>query len=178
MTDIDHPDPGRKKIISLYIAFGVMLALFIVPHIAAAILSIPVMFLVLVAAYMMRSGAAAESFVYNHATYIIRTVWIGSFLASITVIAASVYLFYTLDNAPLMPCLDRLISVDPEKAVMMIDSLFGPCYAPYLSANLQVFIIGGVIAAGAPLVYFVLRYAKGFSRAIKGYRVAKPTAWV
>ncbi len=175
MTNTNNQD--QKKIIGLYMIFGISILLCMIPHIAAAIISMPALLFALVVAYRMRAGMAEDSLKHNHATYVIRTIWIGSFLASVTVIAASVYLFYTLDNAPLMPCLERLVSVDPEKALMMIDSLFGPCYGPYLSANLHVFIVGGAIAAGAPLAYFVLRFIRGFSRALKGYRVTKPKAW-
>ena len=33
-------------------------------------------------------------------------------------------------------------------------------------------------AAVPPLLYFILRYARGLARALDGYRVAKPKAWL
>jgi uncharacterized membrane protein len=42
---------------------------------------------------------------------------------------------------------------------------------------MNLLITAGVITILPGLVYFAVRFVRGLSRAIKGYRLAKPKAW-
>jgi uncharacterized membrane protein len=176
-------DVNQKKIVRLYGAFGAGLVFSMVPLWSAALVSAVLVTGVLIIAYVLRTDAEHGSLSENHMTFIIRTIWIGSFLALITTAAASVYFFKALDNTPLQPCAEAILSMasgmsDPTAMERTIDNFMAmPCWATYWQKNLMIFIIGGVIAAGPILIYFIVRYVRGLTRAIKGYRVANPKAW-
>jgi uncharacterized membrane protein len=179
-TDTNHPDTSQKKIVSLYAAFGAGLALSVVPFMAAVGFSMVFILGVLVAAYILRSGTAQDSLVFNHTTFVIRTIWIGGFIALLTTTAAAVYLFEMLDNTPLDPCIRQFITIGPETMMMDVvrmQAVFSGCFHDYVSTNIRAFLISAAIAAGPVLVYFAVRYARGLSRALEGYRVARPEAW-
>ena len=173
-------DPDQKKVLRLYAAFGAALALSVVPFVLAAFLSMVLFLGVLIAAYILRTGTEEGSLIENHMGFIIRTIWIGSFLALLTIVVASIYLFYGMDNTPLDPCIQHFLSIGPGTRVLELQAMtdiFRSCYGAYMDANLRIFIMSGVIAAGPVLIYFIARYARGISRAMNGYRIAKPENW-
>lgn len=171
-------DKEKANALQIYAAFGAALVLSFVPTMFAAFLSTALGLGVLIAAYVVRKQNDAGSLSENHMTFIIRTIWIGSFFALITMTAGSIYLFLNLDNAPLEPCFSGLLSAAGSITDMAsLKASFGSCYEPYWFLNKGTFITGGVIAAAPILVYFLVRYARGLSRAMNGYRVAKPLAW-
>lgn len=176
-------DANQKKIVRIYGAFGAGLVFSMVPLWSAAFISAALIAGVLIIAYVVRTDAEHGSLSENHMTFIIRTIWIGSLLALITTTAASIYFFKTLDNAPLQPCAEAILSLasgmsDPAAMERTIDNFMAmPCWATYWQKNLMIFIIGGVIAAGPILIYFLVRYIRGLTRAMKGYRVANPKVW-
>ena len=182
-----HRDPDHKKIINLYAALGAGLALTLVPMALAAGVSLLFITGVLIAAYMMRGRAAGSSLLENHATYIIRTIWIGSLFSMICIIAGSAYMHYNLDFTPLQACADDAAALlagmtNTDMAAM---EAFGndllarlqPCLEGFLTANKTVLYTATVIAAVPILLYFSIRYVRGLSRAVKGYRIAKPLGW-
>ncbi len=173
-------DPYQKKIIRIYGLFGLSLLLSLVPNIPAACVSAALGLGVLVIAYVLRTGAEENSLLENHMTFIIRTIWIGSFFAMLAMFAASFYLLKTIDNTPLNPCIEKFLAMGAVLDMSNPESLMGifsNCWAAYWSANMKAFIGGGVIAAGPVLFYFIVRYARGLSRAIRGYRVSNPRTW-
>ncbi len=177
----DHTDPAKPAILRVYALYGMALALSVIPHMIAAGLCMVLFFLVLVMAYILRSGAEENSLMYNHMTFTIRTIWIGGLLAAVTIVAASLYLFQMLDNTPLDPCIQKFITMGPADVFMgpeMLQQAFGTCYDAYVVRNMTTFIISGAIAAVPILLYFGVRYLRGLSRARGGYRVAKPLAWL
>jgi uncharacterized membrane protein len=180
MTTENHPDPDQKKVIQLYAAFGAGLLLAVVPFFMAAFFSLIFIFGVLIAAYLMRPGISPESLIHNHATFIIRTIWIGSFIGMLTIVTGSIYLFYALDNTPLDPCIQQFMALGPETLLgdlKGMQGIFYGCYKEYASRNFMAFIISAAIAGIPVLLYFIVRYARGLSRALNGYRIAKPEAW-
>jgi uncharacterized membrane protein len=177
-------DASQKKIVRIYGAFGAGLIFSMVPLWSAAFVSAVLIAGVLIMAYVLRTDAEHGSLTENHMTFIIRTIWIGSLLALVTTAAASVYFFKALDNTPLQPCAEAILSMasgmsDPTLMEKHINDFMAmPCWANYWQTNLMIFIIGGVIAAGPILIYFVVRYVRGLTRAMRGYRVASPKAWL
>lgn len=180
-TEPDHRDKNQGTINFMYGLFGLTLVLGVLPYISAAILCVVLFVIVLAMAYAFRSRASKDSLLENHMTFMIRTIWIGSLFSLVTVAAGSLYLLQMVDNGPMMPCFQRFIAIGPD-TVMAVGSaalikIFMRCYHPFLSANLHALIVAGGITIIPPLVYFAVRYVRGLSRALKGYRVAKPKAW-
>ena len=173
--------PDQRKVMQLYAAFGAALLLSVVPFILAAFTSAVLFMGVLIAAHILRAGTEHGSLLENHMTFVIRTIWIGSFLALITMSAASFYLFDRIDHTPLDPCIRSFLSVgqgaftlDPQ-ALM---NIFKGCFHNYIAVNFQTFLISGLIAAVPILLYFIIRYARGLARAAGGYRIAHPEKWL
>lgn len=171
----------NKAILNLYAALGVSLILSVLPSVSAALASVIFFSGVLIAAYLMRRGAERESLRENHATFIIRTLWIAALFSLFTTGAATIYMLGGVDYAPFEPCANVLISKGAawiESAGMMeVYALIKPCVESFLGFN-KALLVNAVIIAGAPLViYVVYRLAKGVSRAMKGYRIANPKSW-
>lgn len=177
MSD-DAINTEKKNVLRVYAAFGAALILSLVPTMFAAMFSLFLGTGVLVAAYIIRSKSDHGGLSENHMRFIIRTIWIGSLFALITTAIGSAYLFFNLDNTPLTPCLSGfLANAETITNLNGLKGAFGGCYEPYWVINAHTFIKSGIIVALPILVYFAARYARGLSRAMNGYRVAKPLAW-
>ena len=181
------PDKDQRTIIRLYAALGAGLVFSLVPLLSAAVISAALIIGVLVIAYVLRTDSAEGSLTENHTTFIIRTIWIGSFFALVTITAASLYLFRMVDNTPLQPCLGQLFEmamrlptmVDVHAMETLMKNFTGSeCWTSYWRTNMMAFIVSAIIAAGPVLLYFLVRYARGVTRAAGGYRVAYPKAWL
>ena len=175
-----HDQALQKKILNLYAAFGAALLLSFVPFLSAMLISLLLFVGVLIAAYVMRSGAKDGDLMENHMTFVICTMWIGGLFALISITAGSIYLFYAIDVTPLIPCMDNLLQANPD--IHSIDlqvmlEVYKGCFGDYFRANTKVFIIASIIGVGPILVYFVVRFARGLSRAIGGYRIANAKSW-
>ncbi len=182
MTDIPtHEDPARAKIIKLYVAFGLSIVLTVIPHVWAAAASMLMLLYTRIVAYVLRGRGPKDSLADNHATFVIRTIWLTGLFAIVTLAAGSAYLLERIDNAPLMPCMDKFLNMNPEKAAVMnvvdMGTLFENCMHPFVTTNWNALIVSMLIAGGPLLAYVVVRFARGLSRALKGYRLAKPKAW-
>lgn len=177
---MDTPDIEQKKIIRVYAALGAGLALSFAPFMVAALISAALLIGVLFMAYVLRTDSEQGSLTENHATFIIRTIWIGSLFTLITLSIASIYLFKVLNNTPLQPCIDQILSMADFAAMeSFITNFMGTkCWADYWQTNLVAFIIAFVITAAPVLLYFAVRYVRGVTRAARGYRVANPKAWL
>jgi uncharacterized membrane protein len=132
-------------------------------------------------AYAWRSDATQGSLLENHMTYIIRTIWVGSFLALITLAVAAIYLFKALDNTPLEPCINDLLgfmSLGDFSAIETLETQIGDkCLTPYLAKNFTPLVTSAIIGIGPVVIYFLFRFLRGYTRARNGYRLAKPRAW-
>jgi uncharacterized membrane protein len=179
MTTEAHPNPDQKKIINLYAAFGASLLLSFVPNVTAAMLCALMGVGVLIAAYMMRKGKAEGSLMENHTTFIIRTIWIGGFFAMIASFAAGLYMFFNVDSEPMAPCLNTLLNqgISPDIGMDVLVRAFEPCLGEYTGANFQTFLISGAIVSVPTLLYFLVRFTRGLSRAVKGYVIAGHKGW-
>jgi uncharacterized membrane protein len=180
MNDTDK-DPNQKKVMRMYSAFGAGLVLSFWPSGIAALISLVLVLGVMTVAYMWRSDAEDGSLMENHMTFIIRTIWIGGFLALVTLVIAAAYLFRMLDNTPLNPCLNDLMnfmsSGDMLNIEPLVQSMQDRCMIPYLARNLNTLITGGIIGIAPVVIYFFVRFSRGFGRARGGYRIASPKAW-
>lgn len=168
----------KKNILQLYAIFGAALVLGVVPNATAAVLSLVFGVAVLATAYMTRAKVEAGSLSENHMTFIIRTIWIGTLFSAITMLIGSVYLFFNVDSMPMQPCANDILDQSASLTdAAQLKALAAPCMESYLAVNQTVFLTTGAIVAVPVLVYFVVRYARGLSRALRGYRIAKPLHW-
>lgn len=176
---MDTPDIEQRKITSVYVAFGAGLALSLAPFLVAALLSGALIVGALFIAYVLRTDSEQGSLIENHMIFIIRTIWIGSLLTLITLTIAGLYLFKALNNAPLQPCVDQILSMADPAAMesIVINFMATQCWANYWQTNLTAFIVAFVITAVPAFLYFAIRYMRGVTRAVRGYRVANPKAW-
>lgn len=169
----------RNTILYLYGFFALAVLSSVIPHTFAAALSIVLILLILPLAYHLRKKAYPESLLANHATFIICTIWVGSFVALAGLAAGSAVLLLYIDHNPLYPCLSGIMD---GHAVPLdgagLQALFAPCIGDYLSKNGVIFAISGALAILPPLIYVCVRFARGLNRAIKGHRLAHPQAWV
>mgnify|MGYP001410192685 CR=1 FL=1 len=176
LTPEHDPDPQRKTVLNLYAALAVSIILTFMPNTIMAIVSLVFVIGVLVASYSIRKKAEPESLAENHATYIIRTIWIASFISVITLGIGAVILLNDIDYSAFGGC-----PIDLEFAAsadyMQLWEVMQPCYDTFITDNWNILIISGAITILPILLYLVIRFVKGLSRAIKGYRIANPKAW-
>lgn len=177
-----HPEPALKTVVGFYLIFALGLFLSCLPVISAAITALLLVTGVLIAAYVMRGQHAAGGYVDNHMTYIIRTIWIGSLYALLTLALGSFYILAFIDNAPLQPCIDRILNMESNPAAVAdpvaLYAGFESCYREFIAVNYKIFVIGGIIAIGPIVFFFFTRCWHGYQRARKSYRVANVKSWV
>ncbi len=174
-------DPSQSTLTKLYSALLAALVFSFWPSVTAALMALIFATGVLVAAYIYRGKSEEGSLLHNHTTYLIRTIWVGSFFALITTSIASFYMITRIDSMPMMACLEPLARQMQEGTVhldqAMLMEMIAPCWDQYMDINRQTFITSGAIAVIPVLLYFVIRLVRGFTRAMKGVAITKPKAW-
>ena len=177
----DEQPEGQKAILNLYAALGVSLILSVLPYAAAGVLSLIFFAGVLIAAYVLRGKVEEHSLSENHATFIIRTLWIGAFFSLITTVIASAYMLSGIDYSQFQPCANDLASRGLEwvenAGVMQVYAVAEPCLDSFLHSNKTLLMNAMIIAGGPIVIYMAYRMAKGVSRAMKGYRLADAKTW-
>ena len=179
----ETPDiAGRKAILNLYGALAASLVLSVLPFVAAAVLSTVFFIGVLIAAYAIRKKAQDHSFCENHATYIIRTLWIAALLSLVTIGIAGAYMMGGIDYAPFESCANMLASKGiawiESASTMAIYAVVAPCIDGFMNGN-RVLLLNAVLIAGGPLMaYLAYRLIKGVARAGKGYRLLDAKTWL
>ncbi len=179
---MDEAPEGQKAILNLYSVFGVSLILSVLPYASAAVLSLVFFLGVLIAAYAIRKKTEEHSLSENHATFIIRTLWISAFLSLVTTAIATAYMMSGIDYSTFEPCANTLANKGTawmESASMMnVYAVIEPCVDNFLDFN-KTLLMNSVLIAGGPIVvYMAYRMVKGLSRAMKGYRLSNPKSWV
>ena len=171
----------KKPVLNLYAVLGVSLILSVVPSVPAAMLSLIFFLGLLIAAYRVRKNTKDKSYVENHATYIIRTLWIAAFISLITTALATIYMVARIDYSLFNPCADSLVNKGAEwlesAGFNDVYPLVQPCIEGFINAN-QTLILNSVFIAGAPiLAYMAYRLIKGVLRAKGGYRLSNEKSW-
>lgn len=173
-------DPDKKAVLNLYSAFGVALVLSLVPSALVSLVALFFLLGVLISAYRMRKKFEMESLGENHTTYIIRTIWIGTLFSVISVSAAGIYMLSGIDYTAFQPCAEGLAAQGADAANASFDVIWGaaePCFDNFINENFKLLSISALVAAGPIILYFAYRYAKGLTRALKGYRIMNAKAW-
>lgn len=172
---------AEKTILRVYGAFAATLIFMLVPHVGMCVLAILMMLGTTIAAYTVRRKSEPGSLAADHMTFIIRSIWIGSGLAALTTAAASAYMLATADMVPLQSCSDQVAQTiinTGTQDVAAMQAMMQPCIDGFISANMGVLTNSVIIAAGAPMLYFAYRLAKGLSRARKGHRLGNVKSWL
>lgn len=174
-----------KTIRHVYLAVIGMIILSFVPNIWASLLAVFAFFGVLIAAYVIRSEADRGDLVRNHMTYIIATLWAGSFVMLLGMIASSAVLLKGLDHAPLMSCLEPLVGAaqngDVERVTAELNNvhaLIQPCWESYWIINARTIILAAAITIGPTLAYFGWRIFRGLHLSARGENFANPKRWI
>lgn len=168
-----------KAINNVYALLCVSLVLGFLPLMEAAFLALLMFTVALIAAYVLRSKATENSLCENHMTYIIRTIWIASLFAVITIALASLYLLPNYDDAALTICVNQVVNSMGSGMTnpAALENHLQPCMDQFISDNKVVFITSTIIAAAPVVIYLGYRMAKGISRAAKGHRIGDVKNW-
>lgn len=162
----------QKTITHVYAALTVSLLLSFIPTAGAALCAMLLFTGAWVAAYVVRSRTAHDSLAANHMTFIVRTIWIASGLAFLTMSAALAYILSIYDPSPMLACAGN-IPMDPAA----IEAAVKPCIGPFITANMDYFVRGGIVGIAPPALYFTYRLSKGLSRALKLHRIGNARSW-
>jgi uncharacterized membrane protein len=171
----------KRAILNLYAAFGVTLVLSVVPSVTAALVSLVFFVGVVGVAFRFLKAAEPESLMENHATFILRTIGISTLFSLITLTAGIIYMIPSIDYSAFEPCANALTqkgeSYAQSASFTDVYASAEPCMEDFIDMNLRILTIAALIAAVPVVPYLLMRYARGLSRAVKGYRLANPKSW-
>jgi len=172
----------QKTVVRVYGALCAAILFSVIPTISFAVLALVFFIGILIAAYVIRHKKEEDSLIRNHMSFIIVTLWVGIFiLPALTLVAASIYLLPRYNPDPLNPCVQQIsdsVLSNPEAAnIVALNEMLMPCMDAFMAANYQLFLISALIAGGPIILYMGYRVFQGLSRALKGYRIAKPKSW-
>lgn len=165
--------PHRKTINTLYLLLILSTVLGFVPNGTAFLGSVALWFTVLIAAYVYRGKDKEDGLLYNHMTYLIGTVWIGTGFIMIASLAGGYWIWSQGDNT----AIDTFIAGIEGGAVPDNDALMN-ALTQYMIANKDLILKASLMTVVPAILYFVYRIGNGFSRACKGYRIANPKSWL
>ena len=156
-----------SKVQNIYAAIIAAFVLHFVPDQLVQIIASLVFLGVFIALYVFRRLAEDESLIDNHMTYLIRSIWIGGLFIIIGTIISAAYFIGTIGFEEYARLGQQAIEQRDPMEIMTV----------FESAYPQEIFISVMITFAPGTLYLAFRLAKGLARAIKGYRIAKPTAW-
>jgi uncharacterized membrane protein len=165
--------PHRKTINTLYLMLIISTVLGFVPSVTAFLGSVALWFAVLIAAYACRAKDKEDGLLYNHMTYMIGTVWIGTSFILIASLAGGYWIWTQGDST----AFDALTASLDAGAIPNEDMIMNTM-TQYMLANKNLIMKASLVTVVPAILYFVYRIGNGFSRACKGYRIANPKSWL
>ena len=162
----------RRSITHIYMALILSIVLQFVPVLAVQLFGAVLLLVVMAAAYVVRGPKDRDSLSTNHMTYLIGTIWIGSLFLSIGMGIATAWFLEAGNHTLFHQMIDGMMegAVIPED---MIEARF----IDYLKDNMALLVKIGLATVMPSLIYIAYRIWKGLSRAVKGYRIARPKSW-
>lgn len=167
---------NKTQINTINILYGFLIistVLGFVPNITAFTASLVLWFITLIAACIYRRKDKEDGLLYNHMTYLIGTIWIGTTFILMGTLIAGWWVFTNGDNTAIdgaMASVANGAALDETAIKTIIEA--------YLKTNRILLIQSSAVAIGPAILYFVYRVANGMSRAAKGYRLANPKSWL
>jgi len=164
----------RSTINTLYVMLIISTIAAFMPMMSAMLLSFALIIVVLISAYYYQAKDTQDGLMHNHMTYMIGTVWIGTGFIAIGIMAAGLWVYSKGDHSIIHNAIDNITS-----GVMMYDehAITAVTY-DYIRANQTLMIKASLLCVGPAMLYFVYRVANGFSRSLRGYRIANPKSWL
>lgn len=163
----------QNTINTLYIMLVISTIMSFVPLMAAQILSLALILVVLCGAYYYRGKGPEDGLLANHMIYMIGTIWIGTTFLLVGMIAAGLWVYSAADHSIIEQAVMNI-----QNGVMMDEAALTALMMDYMAANKTLLIQSSMVTIGPAILYFVYRVANGFSRSIKGYRIANPKSWM
>lgn len=163
----------QKTIMQFYAAFVASILCNFVPMAIVQGFGLCLFLAVMIAAYIYKARSPLDSLLYNHMTYLIGTIWIGSFLLLIGMAIATYWVYNKGDHTLIMSFMDSVNSgvvptPDQMEGVMM----------QYIQVNKALLITATLSTIGPGMLYIIYRTVYAMTRASKGYRLAKPAGWL
>ncbi|MAM34844.1 MAG: hypothetical protein CMH28_07200 [Micavibrio sp.] len=169
----DDAKKNLKAVRNLYAAFIVSVVLQFAPYPAISVFASILFLLVLVWAYILRAQYGPTTLVENHATYIIRTIWIFGLFLVAGMAACAAWFYYGIDPNSLLN-FSQSVQSSVESGVMPDLS---SAYLQLVKDNFDLIIFAVPLTLGPSLIYIGYRMFKGAIRGIKGYRIDQPQKW-
>lgn len=163
----------QKTINALYVLLIVASIMGCMPFVSAVFLSLALTMIVLIAGYIYKARSDKDSLLWNHMTYLVGTIWIGSTFLFIGVAIAGIWVFLQGDHSIIHNAAMEMAGGRVPTDVDMINLSMN-----YIEANKMLLITASLAFVGPALLYFVYRIANGFTRSLKGYRMANPKGWL
>ena len=172
MNDKSSDMKEQKNVQNIYAAFAAALIFQFIPLVTIQVFGFFLFIGVLVAAYMLRGKSETESLAYNHAHFIIRTIWIWSLFLMVGMVIAVPWFSQVADHSIIQSFLDQVSGGMMPSHEMMNDVM-----KRYMLANLADLLFIAGVALGPSMVYIIYRFAKGLTRALKGHRIGNVKNW-
>ncbi|MFA5592736.1 MAG: hypothetical protein WC989_05430 [Micavibrio sp.] len=163
----------QSTINTLYGMLIISTILSFTPFMPMLLLSVALFLSVLVGAYIYRAKDQKDGLLYNHMTYMIGTIWIGTGLITLGTMLAAYWIYTKGDPGALQNAIDSMGS-----GGMIDETYLEAALTGYMADNKGLLIKASIITIGPGILYFVYRVANGFSRSLKGYRIANPKSWL
>ncbi len=163
----------QKTIKTLYAFLILSTILSFVPFIAAQFASLLLIMAVLLAAYIYKGKDAEDGLLFNHMTYLIRTIWICSAFLIVGIIGAGLYLYTQGEHSLIHSAANQAAN-----GVILSQAELESLTMQYMEVNKTPLIIGTLVFVGPTIAYFIYRIVHGYSRAGNGYRIANPKSWL
>lgn len=163
----------QNKINILYGILIVSTVLSFVPEVTLQIFSFILLALVLIFASYYKKTDKVDGLLYNHMTYMIGTIWIGSAMLLLGMIAGGIWVHGSADNS----AFDAMMAQVEGGNIPTAEDLKATA-ASYMEINKRLLITSTIVTVGPGVLYIIYRVATGMSRAYQGYRIANPKSWL
>lgn len=148
----------QRKIILLYIAFSVTLALQVLPQLSLQLVALIALLGLCIVTRSIRKKSEKDSLSHNHATYLSRTLWFWGLLLAAGTVVICIWLIQTYDTARLNMLLQSLLQGD------------------YYSLQMIGLYVLAFIGLAPSFIYLIWRIVRGFRHILKNTFIPNPKA--
>lgn len=158
---------------TLYAFFIFSTFLSFVPIGFAQVMSLALIVTTLIVAYFYKYIGKKDDILSNHMTYMIGTIWVSSSFLVMGMLCAAAIVYLKGDHTIVHNAVDQITS-----GTLMEEEEIKSLMMDYMNTNITILILASIPTIVPAILYFVYRIANGYSRAIKGYRIANPKGWL
>lgn len=161
-------DSTKRKILIVYILFGIGTTGMIYPTMIGAIALITA----LLAGWILRFGKDHDSIIYQHMIYISRSFWMWSLILTVITAIAGAAVITMADNSIYDRVIDDMRNGIMYSNIMMIDAL-----KTYIKDNIGIMIAAGFFCTVPALAYVGKRLYRGISHLLQDKPLPKSIGW-